>query len=572
MDTATPAPRGRAIDGLPERMADAGDLDTRLGIIAEAVARVVGCRGLAIYAVLVNNPTAGRFEPVAFAGCASATRLPEHALVERVAASWLREPPDAASRVSSGHVTIMPILYLRECIGAMAIDHGEAGLPSDNRLRDLGNLVGLAALAIADTRLRAEGRRLIEELRAIRGIGQAVSAVPTVGDTLDVIFDASAEILDFDTASLFILDEDEGELRLARSRNLPTQVAARCRFRIGEGIVGWVVAQDQPAIVPDTFRDIRFKLAGSRRRRAHSLLVVPLRLNGRVIAALSFARHRTNAFDQRDLALAEVVAAYAAQALEHSRLTKAAAEVETLRQGAELLAGVSHDIRAPLTLIRVVVELLRHQSPDADERQAELLQTISRAANQLGNLVNAVLETSRLDASLSKLQPEPVRIATLADTAYATLSWRATDRHHLTTEIPSDLAVVGDGTQLQRVLTNLVDNALKYSPAGGEVVIRAARVDDWVEIVVSDEGIGIPAEKQDRVFDQYRRGVEDAASKDSFGLGLYVCKRIVEAHGGIISVTSAPGRGSAFSVRLPPARTIAAKGARQRPTYGPALT
>lgn len=558
VDLADPAPRGRAIDGLPEQIAGADDLGTRLRIIADAIGRVTGCEGLALYALAEGDAAASsHLEPVALSGSATRHALPEHALVQRVAASWLRMPPEPTTRVSSGNVTIMPILYLRECVGVVVLDHGDDALPADNRLLDLGNLVGLAALAIADHRLRAEGRRMLEELRAIRGIGQAVSSVPTVGDTLDVIFAASAEILAFDTASLFVIDEEMGELRIARSRNLPPEIVARCRFRIGEGIVGWVVAQNQPAVVPDTLQDIRFKLSGSRRRRGHSLLVVPLRLNGRVIAALSFARHRPNAFGPRDLELAEVIAAYAAQSLEHARLAKAAAEVETLRQGAELLAGVSHDIRAPLTLIRVVVGLLHHQFPDADARQTELLQTISRAANQLGNLVNAVLETSRLDASLTKLKAESVRVASLAETAFATLSWRATDRHKLTSDIPSDLAVTGDATQLQRVLTNLVDNALKYSPDGGAISIRAGAAGDHAEIVVADEGVGIPADRQARIFEQFQRGADGIASRESFGLGLYVCRRIVEAHGGSIDVASEVGQGSRFTVRLPLAEAAA---------------
>ena len=112
------------------------------------------------------------------------------------------------------------------------------------------------------------------------------------------------------------------------------------------------------------------------------------------------------------------------------------------------------------------------------------------------------------------------------------------------------MTVQADPIQLYRVLANLVDNALKYSPDGGRVLIAGRLVDGEVELSVSDEGIGIASEELPHLFERFHRATELAA-KESFGLGLYTCKRIVEAHGGRIEVASEPGRGSTFTAFLP---------------------
>lgn len=544
--------RGRAIDGLPELLAQASGLETEMQTIADTALRVLACRSVAIYALADDEPRGQtRLAPLATAGTVDRFRGPGVGLAHLAVSHWLSHSTDVCGWISGQGVTILPILYQRECVGAVAVQHGEQGMPADARLRDLGNLIGLAALAIANHRLRAEGRRRIAELRGLQEIGRITGIGVSAESMLDGIFEASTSILSYDTASLFVVDEANGVLRLSASRNIPPEVARRSQFRIGEGIVGWVIAQDRPAIVPDTLRDARFRLAGVRRRRPHSLLVVPLRMHGQVIAALSFARHSPNAFTDHDLSLAEVIAGYAAHAMEHAHLAKTVAEVQSLRQGAELLATISHDVRAPLSLIRVVVDLLREHMPNMDAQQLELLDTMARASDQLGKMINAVLETSRLEASLLRLEPEPVCLAELAQEVVTALSWRAGSEHRLLVNVPPALLVYADPTQLHRVVSNLVDNAIKYSPGGGDVVVQAREGDGGVLVSVADQGVGIAREHLSQVFERFYRAPQTSTASESFGLGLYICKRIVEAHGGRIWVESCPNCGSTFTFWLP---------------------
>lgn len=552
--------RGRAIDGIPELLANATSLEAELQIIADALFRVVSCRCLAIYTLADSYPSeearhdgpsfdSSRLTPVVKAGDVIEGEWPAEELVQLGVRHWV-ERTDLTPWIAGVGATVLPVIFRSQCVGAVAISHGEAGMPADARLRDLGNLLGLAALTIGNHRLTVSGHRRIAELHALREVGRVVGVELSTDRILDGIFEASAKILSYDTASLFVVDHEAGELRLEASKNIPAEIASASRFKIGEGVIGWVIAQDRPATVPDTLEDDRYKLAGSGKRRAHSLLVVPLRMRGQVIAALSFAKHRRNAFVPHDLELAEVIAAYAAQALEHSRLAKTASEVETLRQGSELLSSISHDIRAPLSMIRFVIGTLKHEFPDMDPHQIDHLNKISRASDQLGRMINAVLETSRLEANLLSLKREKVSLLELVETVTSSLAWRASDRHELVIEVPDELSINADVSQIERVLSNLVDNALKYSPNGGEVTVRAWSEDGGIFIAISDQGVGIEEASLSQVFERYYR-TNDAPEGTGYGLGLYICKRIIEAHGGAVRADAKPGQGSTFTIWLP---------------------
>lgn len=547
------ASRGRALDGIPELLADADGLEAELQIIADALRRVVAGQSISI-AILPDGAAKDSTKLTVLVSTREpgSSGWPAEELAQLALARWLKRPASSRAWISSEGCTVLPIVYQRECVGTVSIEHGDLGMPTDARLRDLGNLIGLAALTIAHHRLKSESTRRLAEMAALRQVGQVVSAGLSADRVLDGIFVASAEILSFDTASLFVVDTDQGILRLAASRNIPAEIARNCQFQIGEGVVGWVIAQARPAIVPDTLKDERFALSsGPRRRRAHSLLVVPLRMRGEVIAAVSFARHQPNAFSDHDLELAEVIATYAAQALEHARLTKTAAEVDSLRQGAELLSSISHDVRAPLSLIKVVVGLLRHEFPSMDAQQLDLLNKIGRASDQLGKMINAALETSRLESNLLKLSPEWLRLRELVDDVTTALTWKVSAKQKLVIDVPVDLDVWCDPTQLHRVLSNLVDNAIKYSPNGGDVTIRGWREEDGLLISVSDHGMGIDEDQVGQVFERYYRGAGEASASTGFGLGLYICKRIVEAHHGAIRAESRLGVGSTFTIWIP---------------------
>jgi PAS domain S-box-containing protein len=232
-------------------------------------------------------------------------------------------------------------------------------------------------------------------------------------------------------------------------------------------------------------------------------------------------------------------------------------DITRFRQAEELkstfVSVVSHELKTPVALIKGYAETLGREDADWDrETLREGLGVIGEEADHLTHLIDSLLEASRIQAGGLKLQPTDVNLSRLAEKvvdAYRT----QTDVHTFDLDFPPDFpAVWGDPERLREVLTNLVSNAVKYSPDGGIVWVGGRTDRIGVTVYVADQGIGIPPEEQDRIFERFHR-VETGPHRhtDGTGLGLYLVKAIVEAHGGRVWVESAPDQGSIFMFTLP---------------------
>ncbi len=222
----------------------------------------------------------------------------------------------------------------------------------------------------------------------------------------------------------------------------------------------------------------------------------------------------------------------------------------------EFVANVSHELRTPLTVIRGYVETLQEGALADPGKGPEFLGVIGRHTQQLSNLVENLLDLSRLES--------PQGLSRRARVDLGVLLARVTELHRPTAErkgqaielsIHAPLpAVSGDPDYLERAVANLVDNAVKYTPAKGRIRIAARRAGSQVSVEVQDDGIGIPAADLPRIFERFYR-VDKSRSRDmgGTGLGLAIVKHIAQSHGGCVEVTSAPGRGSLFRLLLPAA-------------------
>ncbi|NLF10195.1 MAG: HAMP domain-containing histidine kinase, partial [Anaerolineaceae bacterium] len=214
---------------------------------------------------------------------------------------------------------------------------------------------------------------------------------------------------------------------------------------------------------------------------------------------------------------------------------------------------VSHELKTPVALIKGYAETLRRDDAQWDrDTLREGLDVIGEEADHLTHLIDDLLEASRIQAGGLKLQPTDVHLPRLAEKVVDAFRTQ-TQVHEFELDFPADFPPVwGDPERLREVVANLVSNAVKYSPAGGKVWV-GGRVDRaGVTVYVADKGIGIPAEEQDAIFDRFYR-VESGLQRrtEGTGLGLYLVKAVVEAHGGRIWVESAPDRGSIFIFTLP---------------------
>jgi PAS domain S-box-containing protein len=294
--------------------------------------------------------------------------------------------------------------------------------------------------------------------------------------------------------------------------------------------------------------------------RPRAFLGVPLRVRGQTLGAIGFASgdpHRR--YDDEDLAVATDLAQRAALTLENQRLYRASLEAVALRD--EFLSVASHELRTPVTSLQLAVQSLLTVGDDAPPgflRQA--LESAERQTRRLSKLVDALLDVSRVQAGRLELQCEPTDLVALArdvTRALAEDARRAGCSVALATGEPGLPSLIGrwDRARLEQVVTNLLSNALKYG-AGKPVLLTVARTDRSngtdarALLVVSDHGIGVPAGERERIFERFERAVS-SRHYGGLGLGLYIVRRIVEAHGGAVSVDEAPGGGAQFTVALP---------------------
>jgi PAS domain S-box-containing protein len=218
----------------------------------------------------------------------------------------------------------------------------------------------------------------------------------------------------------------------------------------------------------------------------------------------------------------------------------------------DLLSTVSHELRTPLAAIKgYATMLLDYDRRLRREEKLEYLQSIDRATDRLTELVDHLLDMSRLNAGLLKLEKQPISISKLIRETVAEAKLRL-PRHEIVLNMRNGLPRVSiDAKRIRQVLDNLIDNACKYSKEGSSVVVQAYRAGSELHISVADQGIGIPPGDLERVFDWMYRIEKRLAQKEGLGLGLSISKGLVEAHGGRIWMESEEGKGSTCSFTLP---------------------
>jgi signal transduction histidine kinase len=261
-----------------------------------------------------------------------------------------------------------------------------------------------------------------------------------------------------------------------------------------------------------------------------------------------------NPFEENERAFIVALARLSAQALDRARLYEAQAEARREAEEAnelktKFLAMISHELRTPLTSIKgFTTTLLASDIHWGVDEQNEFLQIIDSEAEKLKDLVEQLLDVSTLQAGTLRIYPSPQRLTDIIDISRAQIVNLARD-HELVLEIPDTLPpILADSQRLAQVIGNLVENAVKYSPEGSRLSISASQVGDAIRIDVSDEGVGIEPKDRDMIFEAFRQG--QTAQKGA-GLGLAICKGLVEAHGGRIWVQGRDGPGATVSFTVP---------------------
>lgn len=282
-----------------------------------------------------------------------------------------------------------------------------------------------------------------------------------------------------------------------------------------------------------------------------SLIAVPLQAPGRVIGSLVLVQAESGRrFEMADFRLAQELAGRAAMAVENARLYHAAERALHARE--EMLSIVAHDLRNPLNAIILGVEGVLEELPQGQRPvEYQTLQTVRVSARRMDRLIHDLLEVARIESGKLRIEPHPERISLIVDEAVAMMRPMAESQGlELRAEVDRTLPrVLADGSRILQVISNLVGNAIKFTPSGGRVTIGAVGAESEVLVSVVDTGAGIAPEQLPHLFARHWQGSD--RDRRGIGLGLAIAKGIVESHGGRIWAESERGSGSRFMFTVP---------------------
>jgi signal transduction histidine kinase len=285
-------------------------------------------------------------------------------------------------------------------------------------------------------------------------------------------------------------------------------------------------------------------------------MVVPLVARGRTLGVISFvAAESGRRYDPADLALAEEVARRAALALDNARLY--ADLQEAVRTRDQFLSIASHELKTPVTAVYASLQLLQRaqsRGPVEPERLARSVDRMLQATTRLIALNNDLLDVARIRLGQLPLHRQALDLAALARSVAGRFQEELDPAHRLALDLGRDARLVeADPDRLEQVLTNLLDNAAKYSPDGGTITITVGREAGGARLAVRDEGIGLPPGTEETIFEPFGRAPNAAARHlPGLGLGLYICRTIAERHGGWLRAASpGEGRGTTRTLWLP---------------------
>lgn len=423
------------------------------------------------------------------------------------------------------------------------------------------------SLQSQEENLKEEVAKATRHLSTLYEIGMEVSSSLNLKRTLVLIVERAKQLMQARACILFLADEEGEEFAGEVGAGIEGEGFERMTIKLGEGIVGGVARAAKPVIRSN------LEASGSEKNEpllgvgAKEALVVPLIHKGCVIGTLAAIDKSGEGFIQSDQDLLMLFGSQAAIAISNAQLFEKTRELDRLKS--EFVAVVSHEIRTPLTSIKGSLELLSDEKffPLTDS-QKELLFICHANTDRLIFLINDILDFSRIESSKLTMTFKPFNaVTTIRDSVDGIKRLAEQSSITVKTELPEDdLTMYGDEFRIGQVITNLLSNAVKFSDSGSEIVVSATAGDDAVEVCVHDSGKGIAPEDVPKLFRKFQQLDSSPTRKaGGTGLGLVICKGIIEQHGGKIWLDSTPGVGSKFYFTVPKANAVAMIGEEAEP-------
>jgi signal transduction histidine kinase len=471
---------------------------------------------------------------------------------------------DIAKRVGNYAIIVAPMPWEGRTIGSIHVTRSPPAPFSDKEIGLLKTFSDQAVIAIQNARLFNETKEALEQQTATADVLKAISRTTFELDpVLDALIENATRLCKSDRGFVFIREGDAyhpsasygatpEQLEFMRSRHVTAASGT---------LVGRAALTRQVVHIEDAQTDPMYEwkdavaLLGFR-----TMLGVPMLREGEPIGVVAVWREEVRAFSERDKQLVATFADQAVIAIENVRLFREIQEksrqLEVANQHkSEFLANMSHELRTPLNAIIGFSEvLIERMFGDLNDKQDDYLKDIHSSGKHLLSLINDILDLSKIEAGRMELDVEAFDAPSALANALTLVRERA-QRHGIALGLEVDPQLGefrADERKFKQILLNLLTNAVKFTPDGGRVDVRAHLAGDALEVAVSDTGIGIAKEDQQTVFEEFRQvGRHYTNKQEGTGLGLALTKRFVELHGGTLRLDSELGRGSTFTFTLP---------------------
>jgi signal transduction histidine kinase len=430
----------------------------------------------------------------------------------------------------------VPLVVEGEVRGVLHVGSLRYRLFEEEEVQLLQLVADRAALAIEHSRLFEAERAARERIEHVQAVTDAALAHLEVNELLNVLLPRIRDILRTDTCAVLLLDGETNELVARAALGIEEEVGVR--IPLGAGFAGRVAAETRPLVIDVDDYPVYNPIL--RQKHLRSMVGVPLVVRGSALGVLHVGTLTPRRFTGDEIDLLQLVAERVAIAVERAQLHEELIQLDQLKLN--FVAIASHELRTPAASVYGILQTLSARGPAlTDDLREELLRVGVEQGERLRRLLEELLDLSRLDARAINVEPRPVVLrAALADVVHGALC----ESDVVELDIPDDLAAVVDPLVLERVVSNLVANAVTYGAS--PIRISAQQRDRHLRVAVEDAGPGVPKELEGRIFDRFARGGGEAGH----GLGLAIARAYAQAHGGDL-IYEPRDTGARFELLIP---------------------